>query len=132
MSPMLTILVYTTVFTFVVVLLGAVLRNREWTAAGMLEGLSNRDSLSAATPLGGRAERAASNSIEAFVIFAPLALAAEMAGVGAEALLGAKLFLLARVVYVPVYLAGIIYLRSLVWGIGVAGKALMVMALLGG
>ena len=131
MSPLLTILVYATIYTFLVVLVGAFLRNREWTAAGLREGLSNRDRLTEATPLGGRAERAAANSIEAFVIFAPLALAAEMAGLGAEALLGAKLFLLARIIYVPVYLAGIIYLRSLIWGLGVAGQVMMVISLLG-
>ena len=32
--------------------------------------------------------------------------------------------------YLPIYLAGIIYVRSLVWGVGVAGLAMMVMPLL--
>jgi uncharacterized MAPEG superfamily protein len=130
MSPILTILVYATILTFIAILLGAFLRNREWTAEGLRIGLSNRQHLPEPTPLGGRAERCAANSIEALLLFAPLALAAELSGLGAEALLGAQLFLIARVVYIPVYLAGIVYVRSLVWGVGVAGMAMMVLALL--
>jgi uncharacterized MAPEG superfamily protein len=130
MSPLLTILVYATILTFVAIMLGAFLRHREWTAEGFLAGLGNRDVLPEATPLGGRAQRAAANSIEALLLFAPLALAAELAGHGAEALLGAQLFLAARLIYLPVYLVGIPILRSLVWGVGVAGKAMMVLALL--
>ena len=41
--------------------------------------------------------------------------------------LGAQLYFWARVVYVPLYLAGIPYLRSLAWAVSVAG-VLMVLA----
>ena len=81
-------------------------------------------------PLGGRAERAAVNSIEALLMFAPLALVAQLAGSAEEATLGATIFIWARVAYLPIYLVGIVYVRSLVWGVGVAGLAMMVMALL--
>jgi uncharacterized MAPEG superfamily protein len=40
-------------------------------------------------------------------------------------------FFWARVVYLPVYWAGITYLRSLVWAIGIAGLAMMLKATLG-
>ena len=130
MTQLLTLLVYTTVLTFVAILLGAFLRNREWTAEGMQAGLSNRDSLPEATPLGGRAERAAANSVEALLLFVPLALVAHIAGKDVEALLGAQIFFWARVAYLPIYLVGVIYLRSLVWMIGVVGLAMMVLALL--
>jgi uncharacterized MAPEG superfamily protein len=129
MTSLLELVVYTSVLTFVSIMLGAVLRNREWTSEGLKAALSNRDQLPEATPLGGRAQRAAGNSIEAAVLFTPLALAAHGAGLGAEALLGAQVFFWARVVYLPVYLFGIVYLRSLVWGVGVAGLAMMVLAI---
>lgn len=129
MTPLLDLVVYTVILTFVAIMLGAFLRNREWTSAGLKVGLSNRELLPDATPLGGRAQRAAANSIEAVVLFTPLALAAHLAGLDAETLLGAQVFFLARVVYLPVYLLGVIYLRSLVWGVGVFGLAMMVLAM---
>lgn len=54
MTPLLYLVVYMTLLTFLAILLGAFLRNREWTAEGMRTGLSNRDQLPDATPLGGR------------------------------------------------------------------------------
>lgn len=130
MTPLLDITLYFTVLTFAAVLLGAALRNREWTPEGLRAGLSNRDQLPEPTPLGGRAQRAANNAIEAAVMFVPLALIANAAGADQEALLGAQIFFWARVVYLPVYIAGVIYLRSLVWGVGIAGLALMIAPLL--
>lgn len=130
MTPMLDLVVYMTVLTFLAIMLGAFLRNREWTPEGFKAGLGNRDDVPEATPLGGRAERAAANSIEALVMFVPLALVAQLAGSAEETMLGATIFFWARVVYLPIYLAGIVYVRSIVWGIGVAGLAMMVMALL--
>jgi uncharacterized MAPEG superfamily protein len=119
-----------TLLTFLAILLGAFLRNREWTAEGLKAGLGNRDKLPEATPLGGRAERAAGNSIEALIMFVPLALVAQIAGSADAVMPGATLFIWARVAYLPIYLVGIPYVRSLVWGVGVAGLAMMVMALL--
>lgn len=129
MTPLLDLVVYTVILTFVAIMLGAFLRNREWTPAGLKVGLGNRDRLPDATPLGGRAQRAAANSIEAVVLFTPLALAAHLAGLDTEALLGAQVFFWARVAYLPVYLLGVIYLRSLVWVVGVFGLAMMVLAM---
>jgi uncharacterized MAPEG superfamily protein len=130
MTPLLELVVYMTLLTFAAIMLGAVLRNREWTLEGMRIGLSNRDRLPEPTPLGGRAERCAANTREGFLLFVPLALVAHAAGMDAQVLLGAQLFFWARLAYLPVYLAGIIYLRSLIWMVGVAGLVLMVMALL--
>ena len=130
MTPLLNIVVYATLLTFLAIMLGAFLRNREWTPEGLKVGLSNRDELPEATPLGGRAERAAANSIEALVLFVPLALAAQLAGSADAVTLGATVFFWARVAYLPIYLIGIPYLRSLVWAVGVAGLAMMVSKLL--
>jgi len=131
MTPLLQVVVWTTVLTFVSIMAAAILRNREWTLEGMKIGLSNRDGLPEATPLGGRAVRAAENTKENFLLFLALAFVAYAAGADERALLGAQVFFWARVVYLPVYWAGITYLRSLVWAIGIAGLAMMLLAILG-
>ena len=73
-----------TLLTWISIMLGAALRNREWTLDGMKVGLSNRDHLPEATPLGGRAERAAANTKENFILFAALALTAQLAGLASR------------------------------------------------
>lgn len=129
MTTLLQLVACTTVLTWVSILAGAFLRNREWTLDGMKVGLSNRDNLPEPTPLGGRAVRAAANTLENFVLFVALALTAHAAGRGEEATLGAQVFLWARIAYLPVYWAGITYVRSLLWGVGVAGLGMMLLAL---
>ena len=130
MTPLLEITMYFTLLTFVTVVLGAAIRNQEWTKAGREIGLGNRDNLKAETPMGGRADRAAKNSIEALVFFTPLAVLAHLAGMDAEVLLGAQIAFWARVAYVPIYIAGIKYIRSLVLIVGVVGYGMMVSHLL--
>ena len=130
MTRLLDFVVYTALLTWISIMLGAALRNREWTLEGMKVGLSNRDRLPEATALGGRAERAAENTKENFILFAALALTAQLAGLGEQATAGAAVFFWARMVYLPVYLLGITYLRSAVWGVGVVGLGMMVLALL--
>ncbi|MDA9711134.1 MAPEG family protein [Luminiphilus sp.] len=128
MTALLELTVYFTIWTLVSVVLGAAIRNQEWTQEGRDIGLGNRDNLREATPMGGRAERAAKNSIEAAVFFVPLALIANAAGLDAEVMLGAQVAFWARIAYVPIYIAGIKYLRSLVWIVGVVGYGMMVSA----
>ncbi|MEK9624263.1 MAG: MAPEG family protein [Halieaceae bacterium] len=130
MTALLELTVYFTIWTLVSVVLGAAIRNQEWTKEGRDIGLGNRDNLQEATPMGGRAERAAKNSIEAAVFFVPLALIANAAGLDAEVMLGAQIAFWARVAYVPIYIAGIKYLRSLVWIVGVVGYGMMISAML--
>ena len=130
MTALLELTVYFTVWTLITVVVGAAIRNQEWTKEGRDIGLGNRDNLKEATPMGGRAERAAKNSIEAAAFFVPLALVANAAGMDAEVMLGAQIAFWARIAYVPIYIAGIKYLRSFVWIVGVVGYAMMVAAML--
>ena len=130
MTALLEITVYFTVWTLITVVVGAAIRNQEWTKEGRDIGLGNRDNLKEATPMGGRAERAARNSVEAAVFFVPLALVANASGMDAEVMLGAQIAFWARIAYVPIYIAGIKYLRSLVWIVGVVGYGVMVAAML--
>ena len=130
MTALLELTVYFTVWTLITLIVGAAIRNQEWTKEGREIGLGNRDNLKQATPMGGRAERAAKNSVEAAVFFVPLALVANAAGMDAEVMLGAQIAFWARIAYVPIYIAGIKYLRSLVWIVGVVGYGMMVAAML--
>lgn len=97
----------------------------------MAVAVGNRDNLPTPSPLAGRADRAAKNMLENMVLFAGLVLAAHVAGVlGPRVALGAQIFFWARLVYWFVYLAGIPYLRTVVWAVGVAGLGVILSALL--
>jgi uncharacterized MAPEG superfamily protein len=130
MTGLLEVTVYFTIWTLISVVLGAAIRNQEWTKEGRDIGLGNRDDLKQATPIGGRADRAAKNSIEAAVFFVPLALIANAAGLDSEVMQGAQIAFWARIAYVPVYIVGIKYLRSLIWIGGVIGYGMMISHLL--
>ena len=76
--------------------------------------------------IGGRAERALRNFLETFAAFAALALAVPVTGKADWwSGFGAALYFWARVVYLPLYLGGIPYFRSLVWTLGSAGIAII-------
>ena len=81
--------------------------------------------------IAGRAERALRNYLETYPAFAVLAVALVASGrVDGFGFVGGVIWLVARVVYIPLYLAGIPYWRSLVWLAAVIGLALMAARLL--
>ena len=128
MPKLLSLVICMTLLTWVTVLVASLIRARAWTPSGLMLAMGNRDDLPPATPLAGRACRAAANTFENLVFFVALALAAQLAGVGANerVLLGAQVFLWARLVYLAVYLAGIPFLRTGVWTVSIVGLGMMV------
>ena len=69
------------------------------------------------------------NAVENLVIFAPLVLILNALDYSTTwTALAAAVFFWARVAYFPVYLAGIRYLRTLIWMVGVIGLAAMLAA----
>lgn len=83
------------------------------------------------TGAAGRADRAMRNFLETFPFFAAAVLAVAVTGSSdAMTALGAALYFWARLVYVPLYLAGIPYLRSLVWAVSLLGMLLVLAGLL--
>ena len=81
------------------------------------------------TVLTGRLLRAFHNFRETFVYFAVSVIAVTLLNkTNANTALGAQLYFWARLVYVPVYAAGIPFLRTAVWTASVIG---LVMVLLG-
>ncbi len=131
MNDALTLVIYFAVVTWLLSLAAGLVRARGWTPAGMVISFGNRDNLPALTPLAGRMERTWRNSLENLVYFAVLAFVAHVMGdeTPREAM-GAELFFWARIVYIPVYYLGIIYLRTLVWAVSIGGLAMMLMAVL--
>lgn len=77
---------------------------------------------------GGRLERAFKNFLETFVFFAAAVLLAHALGKSTHnSVLGAQIYIWARVLYVPAYVLGIPFVRTLVWTASLAG-ILMVMS----
>ena len=80
--------------------------------------------------IGGRLDRARANFLETFPLFLAAVLAAHLLQRhDGMTVLGAQLYFWARLVYVPVYAAGIAYLRTLVWTASIAGIVLLLVAL---
>jgi uncharacterized MAPEG superfamily protein len=80
--------------------------------------------------VGGRLDRARANFLETFPLFATAVLAAHVLQQHDQlTVLGAQLYFWARLLYVPVYAAGIPYLRTLIWVVSIAGIVLLLVAL---
>jgi len=105
---------------------------RNVLALGLLTAAGNQHDIAPWTGINDRLNRAIRNLIEAIAIFAPVAIAVHLLGVGSEtSALGAKLFLIARVVHAGVYIAGIPWIRTGAWALGVAGIVMTASPLLG-
>ncbi len=88
--------------------------------------LGNREDMPALTGAADRAQRAYKNMLESLVLFAALILTAALAGkTNPTTLLGAHLFIWARLAYAPIYIIGIPLLRTAAWTIAVIGMALI-------
>lgn len=83
------------------------------------------------TPIVGRLTRAQANFFETFPLFAAALLGAFAAGrLGWKTELGAHLYVWARLLYLPVYAAGIPRLRTAIFGAATFGFLLVLAALL--
>ena len=77
----------------------------------------------------GRSARALNNYVDNFVAFAAADLgliATHQAGGW-----GGTIWIVARTVYIPLYLLGVPYLRSLAWGVSLVGLLMMIKQLAG-
>jgi uncharacterized MAPEG superfamily protein len=110
-------------------------RFREPPPAGapnkLTEVLGNRDHQPPLTVTGQRAARALANMQEALPVFLALALMNMIvAPQAAQAVTGATVFLIARVLYAIVYIVGVPVLRTLLWAVAWAGLIMMLIPLL--
>ena len=100
-------------------------RGVEWNA-------SARDEPKAPlTGIAGRLERALRNFLETFVFFAAAVLMAQAANIHNNfTVLGAWLYFLGRLAYLPLYAFGIPYVRSLGWCVATAGIFVILVSVL--
>lgn len=131
MTIELKLLAWTLVLALVQIFLPSQLRTME---TGTAYNASPRDA--PGPPVGmltGRLQRALSNLYETLPLFAVAILLAHVAGrEGSLTFYGAWLYLVCRIVYVPLYAAGIPYIRSFVWIGSLIGLILVLVAVLGG
>jgi len=123
MSLDLKLLVWAVALTWaqcIIALVGAMLQ------VGLPALAGNRANLPPLTGWADRAARAHRNILESLVIFAALVLVARVTDrANATTALGSELFFWARLVYVPVFLIGIPWARTGVWGVSVIGLVLI-------
>ncbi len=110
------------------VLIGATLATQQ---RGLKWNASARDGLPLPlTGVAARVDRATRNFLETFVFFAAAVLAVVIAQKTSWwTALGAQVYFWARLVYLPVYAAGVPYLRTLVWAAGLYGLVQVVVAM---
>ena len=98
---------------------------------GLKERLGNRDHVRPLTVRGQRAARALANMQEAMPVFLGLALLGMIVVPDAPlAKTGALVFLIARALYVAIYMAGIPVVRTLVFMVSWVGLSLMLVPIL--
>lgn len=98
---------------------------------GIPWGLGNREHIPVVPGWGGRAQRAHANMAESLLPFACLVLIAHASGrLGELSVLGAQIFLVSRLLYALLYIAGVKILRSLAYFGGLAGMVLIVIQIL--
>ena len=98
---------------------------------GILSRIGSRDSLPEPNALVSRLRRSLDNHKESLFIFFPLAILALVVPTAdqAQAVLGAQIFVLARLAYMFVYAAVPFMLRTTVWFVGLIGLSIMALAL---
>ena len=127
MKPELNLLVWAAALTVVQVVVAVI---GAYTQVGLMKLVGNREDMPKLTGWAGRAERAHFNMVLNLVLFAALVLVAAAVGKFNDmTLLGAQLFFWARVAYAIIYVAGIIWLRTLSWTVSIIGLVLIFLQL---
>ncbi|WP_428483125.1 MAPEG family protein [Rhodopila sp.] len=97
---------------------------------GLRYGVSPRDEQKPLTGVGARVQRAFANYMQTFPFFAAAVLMAHVAGRHSWlTITGAQLYFWARLIYVPLYAAGIPVVRTLAFVIALIGVVLILIAL---
>jgi len=127
MNVELTMLTYSAVLAFILILIPATYRSYKY---GLLASVGNRDK---PTPFDGwaaRAQRTSANMLENLPIFTALIVTVTIVGASNPATaLGAQIFFWARVVYAILYYAGVPWLRTVAWTVAAFGMAMVASAL---
>lgn len=131
MSFELSILTWTIVLALVQIMLASALRTQE---TGLAWNMGARDGVPPPSrPVTQRLQRAQANLFETLPLFAAAVLIADATATsGTLTVWGSALYLGGRVLYVPLYAAGIPMLRTVVWMGSMAGLVMLVAAIVRG
>ena len=125
MTTALTLVVWSLILAFVQIILFDVVRTGQY---GLKWNTGPRDeAVPEISPMGGRLKRAQDNLFETLPLFIAAMLVAHISGRETDMVtLGAEIWFVARVVYVPLYAFGIRQIRSLVWLVSIAGLGMII------
>ncbi len=98
---------------------------------GLSYAVSARDEWKNPTGIAGRIERSYFNLLETLAPFAALVLVVLYTGnANANTALGAQIYFWGRVLYVPAYVSGLPFLRTIIWTVSTGGLALILWEML--
>lgn len=123
MTVELNMLALSTVWLFVLILVTVLFSLGQRSMADLA---GSRDGLPPATGMFARGQRAVANHMEALMMLAPFVLIASATGnFDATTAMGAQLFFYSRVAHGLVYFAGVPWLRTLIWFVGIVGTGMV-------
>jgi len=126
MDVELKVLVWSAILGLVQIMLAAGFANR---IRGTSWNIGPRDESIPLTGVAGRLDRAYRNFLETFPIFAVAVIAAGVAQkYNGTSAIGAYLYLIGRLVYVPLYAFGVPLARTLAWVVSVIGIVMVLVA----
>jgi uncharacterized MAPEG superfamily protein len=125
MTTALTLVVWSLILAFIQIILFDVVRTSQY---GLNWNTGPRDeAVPEISPMGGRLKRAQDNLFETLPLFIAAVLVAHISGRETDMVtLGAEIWFVARVVYVPLYAFGVRQIRSLVWLVSIAGLGMVI------
>jgi len=127
MTIELTMLVYSVVLTFIIIMIPA---SMAIIANGLGVMAGPRDDLPEPSAMTARATRLRNNMLENMAMFIPLVLVAHLAGVAtAGTVLGAQLFFFGRIAHGLFYLGGWPWVRTGAYSVSLLGMAMILIAL---
>ncbi len=127
--PVLYYLLASVLLYWLMLLFASLYHAKGWTWPGMVLAVGSRDKMPERTLMMARADRAAKNMAENLLIFAIVTLTAVIVGAPRETtLLGGQIFFTARLIYWPLYLSGVKYVRTLIWAVALGGVAIIASA----
>ncbi len=131
MAIELRLLGYTLVLAILYIMAAAQARTKQYGAQWNMG--ARDENLPPLNPVAGRLTRAQANLFETLPLFAAAVLAVVVAGrTSFLSELGAWMYFIGRLVYLPLYALGVPVVRTIVWAVATLGVVLELWALLGG
>lgn len=128
MTPELHVLILAALLQVLQITLFSIVGNLQ---VGPRRAMGKRDTPIELSGTAARAQRAMNNHFEGLLLFAIAAIAVTLAEKSSTfTAICASTYLIARIIYVPIYIQGLTPWRSIVWLVGIVATTLMLLAAL--